>query len=418
MACHTFRDPCGSEVVVLDRMALLGVVFLAALVIGKLARGLAVPKVSGFLLAGFLVGPSVCGVIHESDIAELALFSRLAIALILFDIGGEFDPATLRREGVQGLRISAVTGVITAAIVATLLRLAGAPWAIAVVLALIALETSPSATVLVVKELGARGPVTNRLLSVVASDVVLAIAGYYLALSALGVTSWRSALISLGGGLVMGAIAGALLGAAGRKLERDAELLLFAFGLLLVLQGACRTLHVSAMLSTLVSGSVAASFPEVRHRIFETLRPISGLLYAILFVMAGARLHLDLLANIGWLGVAYLAGRAAGKLIGGSLAVRRFEPDVATMRFVPMALLPHAGVAMGLTMNLSGAHAEIGPTVTVVVLSAIVAFELLGPLGTSLCLRLAQETGAYSDNANLDVLDIDESVPTLRRVKS
>lgn len=402
----------------MDRMALLGMVFLAALLTGKAARALSIPKVTGFLAAGFLVGPSWLSLVSERDVAELALFSRLAIALILFDIGGEFDPATIRREGWGGLRLAGLTAVATFACVAALLRIAGAEWAVAVVLASIAIETSPSATVLVVKELGARGPVTNRLLSVVAADVVLAIAAYYVALAASNVTAWSAAAQSIGGGLVLGALAGGLLGLVGRRLERDPELLLFAFGLLLVLQGLCRTLHVSAMLATLMSGTVTASFPEVRHRIFDILRPITGLLYAILFVLAGARLHLDMVANIGWMGLAYLCGRTLGKLGGGSIAVRRCEPENTGLRYLPLALLPHAGVALGLTMNLNSADSELGTTASVVVLSAIVAFELLGPLGTAVCLRIAGENGAYADSANLDVLDSGTSQTALKIVKS
>lgn len=402
----------------LDRMALLGTVFLAALLMGKMARALSIPKVTGFLLAGFLVGPSAIGFVKESDVGQLVLFSRLAIALILFDIGGEFDPTTLRRDGIRGLRISGIVAAVTAGSVLLLLRLAGAPWPIAIILACIALETSPSATVLVVKEMQARGPVTNRLLSVVAADVVFCIVGYYLALAGVGLTSWSASVISIAGGVCIGAMAGALLATVGRTLKRDADLLLFAFGLLLVLQGACRTVHVSAMLATLVSGTVAASVPAVRHRIFDILRPVAGLLYAILFVLAGARLHLDMLMNVGWLGVAYLAGRTVGKLGGGYLAARRCEPEVAGMRFLPLALLPHAGVALGIAMNFATAHPELGSTVTVVVLSAIVAFELLGPIGTSTSVRLAGEAGSYSDNENLDVLDVQEDSTPLRRIKT
>lgn len=402
----------------MDRMALLGVVFLAALLTGKLARSLSVPKVTGFLAAGFIVGPSWLSLVSERDVSELALFSRLAIALILFDIGGEFDPATIRREGWGGLRISALTAAATFVSVASLLKLSGASWPVSLVLACIAIETSPSATVLVVKELGARGPVTSRLLSVVAADVVLAIGGYYLVLAATDVTSWSAALQSIVGGVVLGALAGGLLGLVGRGLERDAELLLFAFGLLLVLQGLCRTMHMSAMLATLVSGTVTASVRQVRHRIFDILRPITGLLYAILFVLAGARLHLDMLVNIGWMGLAYLVGRSLGKLGGASLAVRRCEPETERMRFLPLALLPHAGVALGLTMNLSVAESELGTTASVVVLSAIVAFELLGPLGTVACLRIAGESGANAESANLDVLEPEPGSAALKVVKS
>ena len=389
----------------MDRLALIGTVILSALLTGKAARWLSIPKVTGYLMAGLALGPTGLGIISQQDTTEMNLLSRLAIALILFDIGGEFDLATLRRHGTRGFKVALIEGGSTLLIVFCLLCAVGAPFPIALLLASIAVETSPSATILVVKELQARGHFTSTLLVVVAADVLISIASFHIFLAALGYTSLISTIKVLGGGMILGVLSGGILGRTGRRLDKDSELLLLAFGLLLVLQGVARTYGLSSMVATMVSGTTAASFPEVRERIFHSLKPIAGVLYAVLFVIAGASLHLDMVSGMGWLGAAYVIGRTAGKLLGGVIGVHVGARPLSSRHVLPLGLVPHAGVALGLTMNLATVQPDLAPTVTVVVLSAIVLFEMVGPIGVSACLKMAGEAKQPTDALELDVLD-------------
>ncbi|MBI4860956.1 MAG: cation:proton antiporter [Candidatus Riflebacteria bacterium] len=393
----------------MDRLALLGLMLLGALALGKTARRFTIPKVSGYLVAGLLLGPSGLAAVTGRDIGEMGLISRLAIALILFDIGGELDVATVRQHGGRALLSAMLEGAVTLALVFTVVWWVSSSVALALLLACIAVETSPSATILVVKEVQARGPFTMALLSFVAADVVIAISAFHVSLALLGIGGPVALLQALGGALGLGVLFGWMIGKIGSRLSTDLDLLLFVFGMLLLLQGFSRSLGASRMIATLVCGAAAASSPAVRGRIFDILKPIAGVLYAVMFVMAGAALHLDLLRDIGKVGVAYVVTRILGKALGGLLGGAMQSEQLRRWKVLPLGLFPHAGVAIGLTLTLSELQPALAPTVTVVVLSAVVLFELIGPIATSACLRLAGEAGQPTDVLDLEVLEGSEN---------
>lgn len=386
-------------------LTLFGAMVLAALLAGKAAGLLRAPKVTGYLLAGLALGPSGLAVVSGTATAQMGLLSQLAIALILFDIGGEFDPATIERHGGRGLRVALVETAITGVLVFSLTMAAGASPAVAALLAALALETSPSATILVVKEFQAKGLVTSTLLAAVAADILIAVTAFHIVLVIAGLATLPAALWAVGGSILVGSAAGWLLGRIGQALPKDPELLLLGFGLLLLTRGASNTLGVSGMLAIFVAGAVTAGFGEVRARIFHILKPISGVLYALFFVLAGASLHLDLLPAVGVVGASYAAGRLAGKLLGGFAGAALHRRSMPRWKTLPLGLVSHAGVAIGLAMSLQRHAPDLLPTVQVIVLASVVVFELLGPVATKVCLSMAQEAGRSTDEFDLDVLD-------------
>jgi Kef-type K+ transport system membrane component KefB len=183
-----------------------------------------------------------------------------------------------------------------------------------------------------------------------------------------------------------------------------AELVLLTFGVLLCIVGFAPEVGLSTMLASIVSGAVVANKHSVRGRLFEVLKPLTGILYTLFFVLAGASLHLELVQNMGALGVGYLVTRSICKLAGGAAGVRLANLHRTGARWIPLALVPHAGVAIGLTLTLDRIHPEFSALVKVVILSAIFFFEIVGPFSTKMSLRLSGEELEAVDTYDLDVL--------------
>ncbi|MBI4872380.1 MAG: hypothetical protein HY814_12530, partial [Candidatus Riflebacteria bacterium] len=144
---------------------------------------------------------------------------------------------------------------------------------------------------------------------------------------------------------------------------------------------------------------------SVRGRLFDVLKPITGMLYLIFFILAGASLHIGLMRDTGAIGVGYLLARFAGKVAGSSLGLRAAGLARGPTRFLPLAMTPHAGVAIGLLLSLDTTHPEYSSLLKVVVLSSIVVFEIVGPVLTRWSLQLSGEARSPVDTYDLDVLE-------------
>lgn len=381
----------------------LAVILLAALVGGRIAARLRLPRVTGYLLAGLLIGPSLAHItgwpelVPADALKELQVVGTLALAVIMVNIGGQFRTDQLRRYRRRIVVFSLSENLATFVCVAfgTLggnlaflrlevanLGLFGTSLALALLLGLIAMATAPAATLMVVREYEASGPVTNTLLTLIGLNNLASVILFLIAehLIVHGVHDLLILARLLFAPILIGAVLGFVVSVWTQKLEQVTEYKILLLGGVATCVAACSALDVDSLLASLVLGMVLANSSPRWHRLVEALRQIDYPLYVIFFVLAGANLHLDTLVQIGLLGLVYVLMRIAGKLAGAWLGARLGAFGPAHRRWMGMTLMAQAGVAIGLSEGLAAAWPEGGHLVQTVVLGAVVLFEIGGPL--------------------------------------
>ncbi len=372
----------------------LGVILLLALLAGHLVKWLRVPEVTGYLLAGIALGPSVLGWVTPDNLSALQAFSEVALGLILFSIGTVFEAGHFRQVGRQIMTITAVEAGIVAVIVTAGIRIAGQPWPVALLLGAMAIETAAASTLMVLRECTARGRLTDTLTGVFALDNLLCLIAFNLVAGGiqfaasppgsilqnlyqtLGPIIWQ-----LVGSAALGYIIGFLLSIWSDRVVEHGEQLILLAGCVLLCVGASRLLHVSSMVANLAVGATVVNLSEHSRRFLDSLGKTDPPLYAIFFVLAGADLNLSMLATLGVPGMIYVAGRLVGKITGGFLGSYVAGSEKPVRRGLPSGMLAQAGLAIGLTMTMQRKLPEWAPAVTAVILAAVIVFEIIGPFG-------------------------------------
>lgn len=379
----------------------LGVLLLAGLATDALGRHTPLPRVTLLLLFGIVAGPSGFDAIPETLLANFDLFANLALLMVGFLLGEKITPARL---GAAGRGVGAVVlgeGLLTVVLVGGGLALAGLPAHVALALACIAAASAPAATFEVVTEERAAGPFTDRLLAIVALDDVLGLLLFGLgmgivaaATSGLGLLAGGGfALREIGGAVLLGialGVPGALLSG---RLEAGEPTLVEALGLVFACGGLALTFDVSFLLAAMTMGAVVANLARHHERPFHAIEGIEWPFMIVFFAVAGARLEVHALGALGVLGAVYVACRVAGKLAGCVLGARLGGLDGCTGRWLGCALLPQAGVAMGMALIAADRMPEHGALVLSIVVGTTVLFELVGPVFTRLALRRMGEAG-------------------------
>ena len=391
----------------------LGFLLLAALLGGLLVKGVSLPGVTGYLLIGFVAGPSVLGLIREDEVQGLEFLSDAAVALIALAAGGELKLEALRRQGrlIGRLTLGAIAApgvlVIAGVLAASAWMPLTAPheWgdrlAIAILLGVVAAASSPAVAIAVIAEARAEGPLARTVLATtVAKDVVVIVLFMVALAAARGITSVGSvdvAFVASAIGELIGSIAlGLLLGwliAQYLKFVRQ-HLVLFVVGVAFVTAEAARLLHLETMLVALVAGFFMENISPVEgEELVRGVERSSLPIYAVFFGLAGARLHLDVLTAVGpW--VAAIALLRLGGLVwatrwaaGGHEIVRRYGW---------MGLVSQAGVTLGLATIVRRAFPTWGLSLEMLIVGLITVHELVGPILFRVALHRAGEVKEHA----------------------
>jgi Kef-type K+ transport system membrane component KefB len=176
-----------------------------------------------------------------------------------------------------------------------------------------------------------------------------------------------------------------------QKIDDLSELLLVIIGGLLIGIGVAKTIGISYLMICLIIGAVTNNVSMMHRLIYAELRQTEMPFYVAFFVLSGASLHLGTLRYLGILGIAYLVIRPLGKALGSYVAGKRYGAEAAVRNNIGLALLPQAGVAIGLAITVSQTHPELGQVISTVILSSVVIYESVGPFMTKLALGRAKE---------------------------
>ena len=376
----------------------VGMVILLGLLGGKLSHRIKIPRVTGYMLTGLLFGPSLLGLISSQTLADITLINDIALGLILFAIGGEIEWRHLKAMGRKVIFIALAESVGSFVLVFILTMLITDDLGLAILLGAISIATAPGVTLLVIREYRTRGPLTDTLLAVVAINNVLCLLAFRVFFTVYSMSQgepfWPMILLLLkefGMTIVIGGVIAAMITYWEQKIDDLSELLLVIIGGLLLGIGIARTIGISHLLLCLIIGAVTNNMSMMHRLVYAELRQTEMPFYIAFFVLSGASLHLSALQDLGLLGAVYLIARPVGKAVGSYWAGRNFGAEIQVRNNLGLALLPQAGVAIGMMLTVSETEPEMGYVIGTVILSSIIVYEGIGPFLTRLALGRAGE---------------------------
>ncbi len=380
-------------------LVLVGALLLAGYAAHLLGRRVHVPRVTLLILLGVACGPYLLNVVPETLATWFTYVAHFALAMVGFLLGESFVGKEMKRIG-RSVIFMPLTYVLFTGLCVFLATLA-VEWSIvtALLLAGIAPSSAPAATFDVIRENHAKGQLAKTLQRVVAVDDAFGIVLFSLMLSfAEGIAGEGAASSEILAGLwdVLGAILlGLLIGLpmawfTGR-LRKGEPAILEAAGFVFLCGGLATLLDVSYLLACMVLGTVVANRAKHHTRPFHAIEGASDPFLAVFFLLAGFRLELDALADVGLLGIVYIFARSVGLIFGGRLAATVTESPPEVQKHLGWCLLPQAGVALGLALLAAEKVPQIGGRLLPLIIATTVVFEIVGPIFTQRHLRLAGE---------------------------
>lgn len=378
----------------------LAIMIFTGMLFGRLAKLVRLPNVTGYLVGGLIIGPSVLNLIPTDALNGMDLISDVALGFIAFSIGNEFKISYFKRVGATPIVIAILESLLAVIFVVIGLLIAGCSLPFSLVLGSIAAATAPAATIMVIKQYKAKGPMTETLLSVVAIDdataliffgICVAIAG---ALEGSGTSlglALLSPLIEILGAVVVGFVLGLLFLIPMRWFKKDGNRLSLTIAFVFLGVGLADLCGFSSLLLCMAMGAALANFSRETPQIMKLTDALTPPIFLLFFVSSGAALQISILPSIGLAGIIYVLLRVAGKMAGASLGGILCHAEPAVKKYLGLALVPQAGVAIGLSLIATTAVPEYGATIRAIVLCATLIYEIIGPALSKLSLKKSGE---------------------------
>ncbi|UCC85931.1 MAG: cation:proton antiporter [Anaerolineales bacterium] len=393
-------------------LAVIGMIIAVAFLGSKAFQRLGIPQVVGFISVGVALGPSLLNLVPLELCEELTFISEVALGLIGFDMGSHLLFKELRRLGRSISFILLFEALGTFALVTAGIFIITQSWSTALIFGAMSSATAPAATVDVLAEYDAKGPLTTSLLAVVGLDDALALLLYSITATVAEALLAHSGapsllpiiglpLIEIGGSVVLGLGMGLLLDLILCRMQRRHDAMAVSIGFVFVCVGLAQAVGFSLILTTMVLGTVVVNRCEEHGRYIRfTIEQAGPVIYVLFFALVGARFQIRLLPAMGLLGIAYVAlrsfGKFAGAWVGGTLG--RAEPAVRDN--LGLGLLSQAGVAIGLALASSSRFAAYGPegqALGLLIINVITAttfvVQIIGPICVKLAISRAGEIG-------------------------
>ena len=408
----------------MEQLLCLSIAVISGLLLSRVAKKLQLPAVTAYLVAGILIGPYVLGQLsvlglgfHSiENVKDYSIFCDVALGFIAFDIGNEFRLSQLKRIGRQAT-VTAFFEALTAALLVDAAMIAlhflmpdllSLPAAI--VLGAIAAATAPAATLMVVKQYKAKGPLTDILLPIVALDDAICLmvfsVSYGIARALMhGTISLTSILIEpvleVLVSLLLGALIGYILNLMEKVFDSNSKRLSIIIAFVLLTVGLSMMsfdiggIHIgfSSLLVCMMMGTVFCNICNFSEDMMGRANKWTAPLYVLFFVLSGADLELSVFSNVAVIGIglAYIAARSAGKILGATMGSTITHCSATIRKYLGITLLPQAGVALGMSMKATASMGDDGQLIRNIILFAVLIYELFGPLMTKISLMKAGE---------------------------
>lgn len=382
----------------LDRMAntsaevilSLSIMLFAGFLVTRITKKLRLPNVTGYILAGVLIGPYVLHLIPDSMISGMEFVTDIALAYIAFGVGKYFRISELRKSGGRVILITLFEALFGAAAVSlTMIFVFHLSVPFSLLLGAIGSATAPASTIMTIRQYRAKGELVNTILQVVALDDAVALLAFSICAAvaeemASGGTrmNWGVFLLPLAlnaAVLVLGVGCGVLLRWIITDRRSREHRLVLINAVIFALTGVCTMLDVSPLLACMLMGMVYVNLITDRQ-LFKQVNHFTPPIMLLFFVLSGMRLEVPMLLTAGVIGVCYFVVRIAGKYAGAYLgAWMTRSPDVIR-KYLGLALIPQAGVSIGLAaLGQRLLPADLGAMLSTIILSSGILYEMVGP---------------------------------------
>ncbi|RKY39792.1 MAG: hypothetical protein DRP76_03050 [Candidatus Omnitrophota bacterium] len=368
-----------------------------------------IPSVVGYVILGIILGKSFLNILNPYFVDKLSLINDLALGVIAFIIGGELNLRRLRRLGKSILTIAIFESLGAFLFVILLTYIFTKNIYFSIILGAISSATAPAATVAVINQYRARGPLTTTILGVVGIDDAIALIIYTFAstvclssflhihssLLQVSLHSVETILFSILGGALFGIVLGYLL----KSLKTKEEIFGFVLAFILLGEGIAMHLHLSELLFVMSMAFVVNNLSlRKTNSAIESLNTLGFPLIATFFALAGTHLDIKLLPLIGGVGMVYFFARILGKTTGAYLGAKIFSAPRVVQKYVGFSLWPQIGVAIALAIMVKKDFGHLGEegfqlaqlAVNILLFTTIFT-EILGPLMTKFSLEKAGE---------------------------
>ena len=407
----------------MEYLLVIGIAMLAGLFLSRLVSRFNLPDVTSYLVAGLLIGPLCLGRLGIDGLGftsfefveKLSLVSDVALGFIAFSIGSEFRISALRKTGRQATVVAifqALTATVLVDLALYILHLFlgdKLPVSTCIILGAIATATAPAATLMVVNQYKARGPLTDILLPIVALDdavglIVFAVSNGVARALISGSISLVSVLVNplleIVCSLLLGSLLGWLFTATEKFFNSNSKRLSLSITFVIICAalskleiplGGGAEIGFSSLLVCMMCGTVFCNLCNFSEDIMSKTDRWTAPVYVLFFVLSGAELDLRVFGSLAVVGIGLvnILARSAGKILGASVSSRLMHCEPSICKYLGITLLPQAGVALGMSVTVAAEFGEEGAMIRNIVLFSVLIYELVGPALTRIALTEA-----------------------------
>jgi Kef-type K+ transport system membrane component KefB len=373
----------------------LGGILLAGLVLSTIAQRSLLPRATLLLIFGTLIGKDSLDLIPQFFVNQFDLIAAITLLMVGFLLGGKLTRSTLKGHTGISFSISICAALLPALAVCLGMIAMGVSIEIAILLGCFAAATAPAAILDVVQESQIKNRFSELLLLIVVLDDVWALLLFAIGMATVtslngvageaglaGLVAWE-----LGGAMLLGMAIGLPAAYLTGRIKPGKPMLSEALGIVFLCGGIALWLEVSFLIAAIVMGSVVANLARHHDYPFHAIEGVESLFMIVFFVLAGASLELGALAAIGVIGGVYILCRALGKYLGAWIGGYLSHSGQDNQLWMGVALLPQAGVAIGMALVASNRFPEHRQIMLPIVIASTIVFEIIGPIFTRLAIQ-------------------------------
>ncbi|MDD5458669.1 MAG: cation:proton antiporter [Phycisphaerae bacterium] len=399
-------------------LLLIGVIIALGFIGGKIAERIRLPKVTGFILMGVLLNPTLLGLTPKDFTQHTDVVINIALCFITFAVGGSLFYPKVKELGKTILYVTIFEGefafiATVGGLLAGFIFLGGANegWMktfipLSLLLGCLASPTDPSATLAVAHEFKAKGEVTSTVLGVAAFDDVLGIINYSIAIAIAGILvsqdQMRFSSVVLGpavqifGGILLGAATGFAFNIVGFLLKNEAEgaLIVLILAMLCLCFGIAEFINVDELLAVMAMGAIVVNFNHRREKIFRVLeRYTDELIFVLFFTLSGMHLNFSVLVKYLPIVILFVTFRTIGKIGGAATGAHLARADANIKKYAWRGLIPQGGIVVGLALIIkqNANFSQIADIIISVIIGTTIIHEIIGPILSESALKKAGE---------------------------
>lgn len=372
----------------------LGLLFLGGLATDFIGRHTPLPRVSALIIFGFLIGPSAFDILPDISATWFPPVTDMILVMVGFLLGSSLTVAGFKEFGRSVFAISISVVIVTTLLVSAGLWLIGVPLPLSLLCGGIASSTDPAATMDVIHELKKKNRSSRLLLGIVAIDDAWGLILFSILFAIVQSLNGESgaslivfdALWDIGGAFFVGVALGLPMSFITGRIRLGEPTLVEAIGMVLLCGGLALWLDVSYLLASMTMGGVVANFARHHARPFRAIEGIEWPLVVLFFIFAGASIQMEHISHASLFILTYIALRIFSRFLGAKIGGRIGGSGRQVENWMGLALMPQAGVALGMALVASNRFPEFNSLVTIIV-TATVFFEIVGPICTRFALQ-------------------------------